>query len=490
MSLARKTFHSAAWNLATNLGGRLVTVVGTLVLTRYIEPNPYGQVIVASTLVLTANQLLNLGVGHYVVSKPHATREAVFHATLYYLAAGVLMTILIFAYRGSVGMLFEAPEMGDYIPGLAVAVLLDRIAFMPEKILIRDMRFRRIGVVRSLADIAYTLVSLGLAAAGWGAQAIVGGNVVRSTLRGLAMVVSAERRAWLSPCRPSGRTTSEIFAFAGPMWLGAAAGFAARRWDGLLVARLFGPATAGLYGLGQNLAEIPAIHVGEPLGDVLLPSFAKIKPDRRPQALIQSIAMMALIVFPMAVGLGTIAPTLVAALFTPQWQPLGPILIVLSAISIGRPIAGLVASYLQAQNRPWSVLKLEWAMVALLLASIATLGRFGPLWVCAATAFTAGAYALASLLIVNRSDGVSITRIIGVLWGPSCACTLMVVVILTLRAMLSTSLPVHIVLLIEIIGGAATYVAAAFVLVRSPVRELLRLAADITGFAPAAERNP
>jgi len=489
MSLARRAFHSAAWNLATNLGGRLITVVGTLALTRYIEPDPYGQVLIAATLVLTASQLFNLGVGHYVVSKPTASRETLFHGTVYYLSAGVITTAVIFAYRDSLGALFDAPDMSRFVPGLALSVLIDRVAFMPEKILIREIRFRRIGIIRTFGDVAYTFVSLALAAAGWGGQAIVGGNLARSAVRGAGMVASADRRQWLSPCRLNRRTTSEMLSFAGPMWLSATAGFVARRWDGLLVARLFGPASAGLYGLGQSLAEIPAAHVGEPVADVLLPSLANVNPDRRPQALVQSTGMLALIVFPMAVGLATVAPTLVAALFTPQWHALGPILIVLSAISIARPISGLVASYLQAQNRPWWVLRLECAWAVVLLASIATVGRFGPLWVCTAAALSSAACALASLLTVNRLDGVPMVDMLGVLLGPSCACAVMVGVVLTLRlAMLGAfSLPVS--LVVEVLGGAVAYTVAAWLLARGRVRELLRLVSDLAGLGRPATQD-
>ncbi len=490
MSLARRTFHSAAWNLSTNLGSRVVTVVGTLFLTRYLAPDAYGEVIVAATVVLTANQLVNLGVGHYVVSKPTADREVVFHATAYYLVTGVAVTVLILALRNRFGVLFDAPHMGRFVPGLALALLIDRIVFMPEKMLIREMRFRRVGVIRSLGEITYTLVSLALAAAGWGGQSIVAGNVARSLLRGIAVVGSTERRAWLSPCRLNWAVTSEIFAFALPMWLSTAAASAARRWDSLLVARLFGPASAGLYNLAYSLAEIPALHVGEPVGDVLLPSFAQVTPSRRPEALIRSTGLLALAVFPMAVGLGTIAPMLVSALLDPQWRAIGPMLAVLCAVSVARPISTMVASYLQAQNRPWSLLKLQCLTVALLLVLIATLGRLGPLWVCAAAGLSAGVYSLASLFTVNRFDRIPLTQILAVLSGPFAACIPMIAAILVSRTALYGIAPrPGIALVIEILVGAATYVGAVFLLAPSPVREMLRLASDAVGLRLAPDRS-
>ncbi len=489
MSLAGETFHSAAWNLSTTLGGRAVTVIGTLVLTRYLAPEAYGEVMVASTLVTTAHQVLNLGVGHYIVAKPSASRRVVFHATVFYLLSGVAIVALLLACRDHLGLLFDLPQMGRLIPGLALSLWLERMAFIPEKILIRDMRFRRLGLIRSLGELTYTLFAVVLAAAGWAGQSIVAANVARSLWRSAAIIGSAERRAWLSPYQLDRRVTAELFAFAMPMWLSNAAAFAARRWDNLLVARLFGPSAAGFYNLAYSLAEIPAIHVGEQVGDVLLPSFARASPQRRPEALLRSIGLLALLVFPMAVGLGAIAPTLVAMIFDSRWQTIAPLLTVLSVLSIAKPIAWVLVSYLQAQNRPWTTLALELFLVAMLVTSIATLGRLGLLWVCVAAGLCYVVYAAAALLIVARVDRFGWKEVVTQIGGPLAACAPMVALILAARSVMNAaSMPKGFALPVEVVIGAATYAGAALLLTPHLVREANALVVQALRRREAAQR--
>ena len=141
------------------------------------------------------------------------------------------------------------------------------------------------------------------------------GNVARSAVRGLAFVGGVARRDWLEPSPFTRHETRKLLEFGTPMALGAAASFAARRWDNLLVAHFFGPGPTGAYNLAYNLADVPAIQVGEQIGDVLLPSFARLDPSRRPSAFLRAMALLGLVVFPLAVGLGAIAPSLVAVLF-------------------------------------------------------------------------------------------------------------------------------------------------------------------------------
>jgi L-aspartate-alpha-decarboxylase len=142
----------------------------------------------------------------------------------------------------------------------------------------------------------------GAAALGLGALAIVLGNLVRSSIRLAIFSASVSWREWLQPCRYSLQQTRELFAFGIPMALGALCEFASRRWDNLLVSRFFGPGVTGMYNLAYNLADVPAIQVGEQIGDVLLPSFARLEPKRRPAAFLRSLSLLALVVFPLAIG--------------------------------------------------------------------------------------------------------------------------------------------------------------------------------------------
>ena len=63
----------------------------------------------------------------------------------------------------------------------------------------------------------------------------------------------------------------------------------------------------GQYNLAYNLADVPAIQVGEQIALVLMPSMAELPPERRARALERSSALLSLIIFPLAVGLGLVA---------------------------------------------------------------------------------------------------------------------------------------------------------------------------------------
>jgi lipopolysaccharide exporter len=476
VSLVRDTVRGALWTIGAGMGSRALGLAGTLIITRFVAPAEYGEVTVAAVLAMTANQLSTIGWGQYLVSRPDASRSMAFHVTTFHVCLGVLALAALLLSGSLLGRWVDAPGMARFLPGLALAVAFDRVAFVPERILVRDLRFGRLGVTRTAGDLAHTAVSIGSAALGLGAFAIVLGNLARSSVRLVVYVCSVERRDWLQGSPLTRVESRELLAFGVPMSLGALCEFATRRWDNLLVSHLFGPGPTGTYNLAYNLADVPAIQVGEQIGDVLLPSFARMNAERRPDAFVRSIALLALVVFPLAVGLGVVAPTLVATIFDPRWREIGPMLVLLSALSVARPVGWTVASYLQARQLPRSILKLEAFKLALLVACILTIGRHSPLWTCAAVGVAFGGHALASLWVVQKSDRISLGRTLGALLPALGACAVMAAAVLLVRGGLLSSpetFPPVVRLAIEALTGAVVYVACAFLLARRASRELV-----------------
>lgn len=469
------------WTIGAGVCSRAVGLIGTLVVARFVTPAEYGEVTVAAVLVMTANQISSIGFGQYLVAKPDASRSVAFHVTVLHVFLGVLAAIAVLGLGARLGPMLDAPGMTRFLPGLVASGLIDRVAYVPERVLVRDLRFGAVSAARTVGDLAHTVVCVWLAAAGWGAAAIVMGNGSRSLVRAACFVFAVEARDWLEPNRLSTKTTRELLAFGVPLSIGALFAFASRRWDNLLVSRFFGPGPTGMYNLAYNLADVPAIQVGEQIGDVLLPSFARLEPSRRPDALVRSIALLSLSVFPLAIGLGAIAPTLVRAVFDARWRPLAPMLVLLSALSVTRPIGWMVASYLQALHRPRLITWLEAFKVAVLVLLIVTVGRIDPLATCVAVGVAFALHAFAALWVVRTIDDVPIGRLIAGPLAAVAASVPMVVGVLGARYFAGTvggvDQPIML-LASEVVVGAVFYVGGALVFAREIALDFVARVAD------------
>lgn len=479
MSLAQKAARGAAWMMVLNWVARGVGLVGTLVLTRYLDPETIGEVQVAFVLVSTASFFSLFGLGHYIVSKPDEGREAAFHATVYSLLFGAVALGIVWALGDWLTPRFNAPAAARYLPWMVLTVALDRVAFIPTRVLVRDMRFRTSSIVRTIPELAFPPIAIGLAMAGWGGMSLIMANVVRAFLRTGATVAVVSWREWIQPCRLSWAKTKQIFGFGLPNGVATMASFAARHWDNLLIARMFGRTELGYYQYAYQLSDAPSSQVGEHIGDVLLPSFARIPPERRPSAFARALRLMAIIMFPMAIGLGAVAPTVVACFLDPDWQPVAPRLTILAALSAVYPIGYAIFSYLNAVNRP------RWVMVLALFRSVSLLGTMlllgelgGPLWACAGVGIAFASYSFLGLVVISRIDRWP-TRwsLLGELVRPLLACVPLVGAVLATRAGLRAAgiESSFIYLAAEVAAGGVAFLGAALVIARDVLRELLSI---------------
>jgi PST family polysaccharide transporter len=240
----------------------------------------------------------------------------------------------------------------------------------------------------------------------------------------------------------------------------------------------------GAYNVAYNLADVPAVGVGEQITDVLLASFANMEGAGKKDALLRAFGLLMLIMAPMAVGLGTVAPTIVHTFFNDKWAEVAPMLAVLSVLSVPRPISLALGAYLQAERRPGVVTLLDCLNVVALMGALVVAGHLGgPLTACWAVGAVFSARALANMYMLARTDGIPVATQLLRLLRPLAACFPMVLCVLGVRRALAAAgpLPRGIDLGAEVVTGAFTYAAAALVIARAPALELVRLAKKALG---------
>jgi lipopolysaccharide exporter len=479
MSLAQKAARGALWTVVSSMGGRLIGVAGTLAMTRFLHPKQIGEVNDAAILAMTASWFTIWGFGQYSVVKGRGddTVEVTWHAVVAYAVLGTISLGLVALFGGRLAPFLNAPRAAEYIPGMALAVYIRRYGAIPERVLNRQMMFGASGLASVAGELTYTVVSLTLAALGHGGWSIVIANIVQSLVVVGILIRAAGFASWATPARLRWARFRDMIGFGVPLGIQSAAHGASRYWDNLAISHFFGPGLAGAYNMAYNLADIPAIQVGEQVAQVLMPSMAALPPERRPRALERSSALLSLIIFPLAVGLGLIAyPLIEVILPANDWQEVAPLLTILACLSVFRPITWVLSAYLEAESKTNRLMVLELAKIAVLLGGIAVLQPYGVRIASAAVGIAFGATAVAGVALVMR-EGPSPRRLLAGFVQPIAACCVMIAAVWAARdALIDLDLD-HPALLLAamVVTGAVVYVLAALALCPATAYDLLDL---------------
>jgi PST family polysaccharide transporter len=470
--------RAAAWTIMSGMGTRFLGVIGTLVLTRFVLPYDYGQAAAAGILGSTANQFSQLNLGTYILARPQGGRDMMFHATALHLGLGFLAYGIILLIGPRFANALDAPELARYLPGMVLALAIDRVTYMPERVLVRTMRFGALSMARSAGDVAYTGTSIATAYfLGWTGMAIVAGNLARAGVRAVVTFVYVNWRDWLEFCRLRWATLREMVGFGVPITIGSLAGFGMRRWDNLVVSRFFGPAVMAEYSLAYNLADIPAVQVGEEIADVLQAAFARVPGNDGQRALLRSLGLLALIMTPMAIGLGCVGPTLTAAFIKDTWSGVGPMLTALAVISFTRPISGTVGGYLEIRGRQKLVGAIDVLTLFMLLGALWSLGRLSPMWSCAAVGIVFFLRMLIWGWALKFSEGIPLRTFLVPLLPAIFASGPLVAGAVGTHQLMARVLPGHplVSLVAEILAGTLGYGVGVLLFARAQARELLSL---------------
>src|SRR5688572_742272 len=107
------------------ISSRVLTLVGTLILTRFIAPDAYGAVLAASISVQSAAVLTSFAFGQYLIARK-ASPAVAFQAAELHVGLGVVAMAALIAFREPIGDLLDTPDMGPYVAWYALAHLIDR----------------------------------------------------------------------------------------------------------------------------------------------------------------------------------------------------------------------------------------------------------------------------------------------------------------------------------------------------------------------------
>lgn len=444
-------------------------------LTRYLAPQAYGEVMLGSACVIVTMRTVAVGSGTYLITR-HTSPEDSFHALLLQTALASLSLFLLNVFREPIAAALGAPGSARHIPGLALAGLIAQMAVIPAATLSRDLRFEAPAVARVAGEAAYTGVAVALVPL-LGASAIVAGNLARSALSGVLLVFRSDVRQWWAPVWPEWPVVKRQVSFGLPLTGSGIAETVSSYGDNLIVANLYGPAVMGSYSLAFNVATTPTSYLAEQAGDVMLPGLAAVAdPERRRLAFQRSLAVLTLLVFPLAFGLAVTAPTVVAVFLDRRWAPVAPMITILAGIAAARTIGTATFPLLLANGRSRTVLALALLRATLLLVLILTVGRLGPLWACASAALAAIAAHMASVFTVARSEGVDLTLMLRLIRPAFVASLVMIFGVLAARATLLAGAPLSwVALAVETAVGAFCYIATARLMAPKPIADVAGL---------------
>jgi O-antigen/teichoic acid export membrane protein len=431
MSLGRQAAQGALWNYSAFLVSKGLLFVATLVLARLLTPAQFGLVSMALLIITLLDILRDFGIGSALI---YRQRDGAAVANMaFFLSAGIGVTLyvanLLLAPLAASFFKTSGPQetatLVMLLQVLGASLLFSSLGSAHDALLQREINYRR----RMVPEVGRTLIkgmlSVVLALMGFGAWSLVIGQVVGEA--------SATILLWVvMPWRPSLNfergLLKPLVTYGAQIMVAGGLGTLLSDVDYFIVGSLLGDAPLGLYTLAFRIPELLIKNLAQAVSTVAFPVAARLQADREAMrdAYLMMQRYMLVILAPLGFGLYAVTPALVHFLFSPSWEPVIPVMQILTIYMVLGGISHWPGVVYKAVGRPdmlnfLSMVKLVMLVPALWWAA-ANYGIVGVAW---GQLIVRAIGVLIDMWAVSKFIKVSVLHNLRVIWPPLLASVLM-----------------------------------------------------------------
>jgi len=480
-ALDHSLLRGIAWTGATRWGTQLLSWASTVIVARLLAPTDYGLVGMAA-IYLGFVQLVNeFGLGAAIVTRRDLAEDQIARLGGFALLVGSGFVALSGLLAAPLAGFFGEAAVRWIIIASSFTFLAGALQIVPRALLGRALDFRRLAWADGAEAIVSTIATLALAVAGMRYWALVFGPLVgRVTSTVLVGAWRPHRLAWPGDFR----SIAGAVSFGWHVVVARLAWYLYSNADFAVVGRVLGKVALGAYSIGWTLSSIPVDRVTALVASVTPPVFSAVQHD--PPALQRYLRNLteglAFITFPAAVGIALVADEFVVFVLGEHWRAAIAPLRILALSAALRSVSPLLPQIIVSTGHTRRNMQFT-ILAALVLPILFYVGaHWGTTGVAAAWLVGHPAFVMSLLLAyVLRLTHLSLSAYLRSL-SPAASTTLVMVgAVLVVRFASPLSWPVGARLGMQVIAGAAAYVAVVYYAHRARLRALWALLREMRG---------
>lgn len=387
-----RTLAGVGWSAFAQVARQVLVFALGVLLARLLTPRAFGLLSMVLVFVGFADVFRDMGFRAALVQKRDV--EERHESSVFWLnaALGALLTLLFVALAPAVAAFYGEPALAPLTAVIALKFFLDSLGIVQHARFTRRLDFRLLAVLELTAVGLSGALAVGLALAGFGVWSLAAQYLALAAL-------STALLWWAGGWRPrftfEAAAVRELLGFSGNLLGFSVLNYASRNADNLLVGRFLGSAALGLYSRAYAVLLYPLNNISGTISRVMFPAMSSIQGDvpRVRRLYLRVVGVIALLTFPMMLGLLAVAESFVLGLFGIQWAGMIPIVRVFCLASLVQSIVTLNGTIYMALGRTDLQLRVGGTIGVLSVGAIAAGLPWGVVGV-------AVSYTLYSLLVV------------------------------------------------------------------------------------------
>ena len=472
MSLKKLAISGLKWSSLVQIFRQISQVATTVILANLLDPSDFGLMGMAIIVTAFLEIFKDLGTSSAVIQK--ADDSDAFLSTIFWINVGLgtMMGGIIFVSSPLVSTFYNEPRLTSVLRVLSLGFVISSFSLVQKSLLEKQLKISRISKIEIISILCSSVTGI--------MAALLGAKIWSLVIQSLANTIIFTLLLWVckiwTPRLIFEWKKIESISFYSLNLVGYKIfDYVAMNADNILIGKFLGATDLGYYSLAYRIMLYPLQNLAWVINRVTFPVFSQMQDDngRFRHAYLRIVSSIALITFPLMLGLWGLAKPFVLAVFGVRWIPITHLLLILSPVGMFSSIGATVGIIYQAKGRTDWLFK--WGLftgVIRFLCFVIGL-NWGLMGITLAYTISSGILLYHNFSIPFRLIKLSMLRFINVLWKTLICSLFMLYCIWVVQAYLPIGLSPIQVLLINIPIGVSTYLGLSWLINREKLKELI-----------------
>lgn len=346
------------WRFSERCGAQLVTFVVSVVLARLLDPKDYGTIALVTVFTTILQVFVDSGLGTALIQKKDAD-DLDFSSVFYF---NFMVCMILYA-----GMFIAAPYIATFykdttltpvIRVISLTIVISGVKGIQQAYVSKNMLFKRFFFSTIGGTIFSAVLGIAMAYMGFGVWALVAQQLSNIAIDTLILWLTVK---WRPKKMFSFERLKSLFSFGWKLLVSSLLDTAYNNLRNLIIGKLYSSSDLAFYNQGDKFPKVIVTNINTSIDSVLLPtmSMEQDDPERIKQMTRRAIKTSTYVMAPLMMGLAFCAEPVVRLILTDKWIPCIPFLRIFCITYMFWPVHTANLNAINAMGRSDWFLRLE-----------------------------------------------------------------------------------------------------------------------------------
>ena len=447
------------WKFAERILAQGVSFLVSVVLSRLLLPDDYGVVALVLVFINIANVFVTSGFSTALIQKKGAD-ETDFSTNFYCcFALSLVIYVVIFLCAPFIAGFYGMPDLTLIVRVFSIRIPISSISSIQHAYVEKNMLFKRFFLSTLLGTVLSGIVGILMALLHFGVWALIAQYFTNTIVDIVVLLITV-------PWRPrlifSTKSAREMTNYGWKILASDLSGTMFDQLRSLLIGKVYLPSDLAYYNKGKQLPDLISVNVCASLMTVLFPAISNVNDDSDKVKLIseKALSILSYIMFPMFLGLASIAKPLVLCLYSEKWADAIIYIQVLAIAAMLSATSTVSLQAIKAVGRSDLILKMEFLKKPVYLVLLLIGIILGPIHIAVTmTIYNIFEWLLDSITLSSITHFTLCDQLKTIL-GPLGMSTIMALLIYPLSWIKATEL---VVLLLKVVCAIVSYIIMSII---------------------------